>query len=72
LKSPVPFKLGIDVSGNLDNPKYRITKCRFKNTFDPAKEQELVAAKSNIWEGLRELIFKQIKENVPEQVPGRP
>ncbi|OAV69718.1 putative protein involved in outer membrane biogenesis [Bacteroidales bacterium Barb4] len=62
LKSPVPFKLGIDVTGNMDKPKYKITKCRFKNTFDPAKEQDLIAAKTNIRERLRELINKQIAE----------
>ncbi|MDH6306863.1 hypothetical protein M2459_002120 [Parabacteroides sp. PF5-5] len=66
LKSPVPFKLGIDVSGDLDKPKYKITKCKYKNTFDPAKEQDLIAEKTNIRENIRELIRKQIITNAPE------
>lgn len=66
LKSPVPFKLGVDITGNLEKPKFRITKCKYKNTFNPAREEELVAEKINIREGIRELIRKQIVENAPE------
>lgn len=66
LKSPVPFKLGVDISGNLDKFKYKITKCKYKNTFDPAREEELIATKVNLREEIRELIRKQIIENAPE------
>jgi hypothetical protein len=48
LRSPVPFKLGIDVNGTLERPRYKITKCRFKNTFDPAREQPLIDTKLNL------------------------
>ncbi len=66
LKSPVPFKLGIDITGNLDKFKYKITKCKYKNTFDPAREEELIATKTNLRENIRELIRKQIIDNAPE------
>lgn len=75
LKSPVPFKLGLDVTGDLDNPKFKITKCKYKNTFDPAKEQDLIAEKTNVRETIRALVRKQIIENAPELAvytpPGR-
>jgi hypothetical protein len=63
LKSPVPFKLGIDITGNPDKFKYKITKCRYKDIFQPAKEQELTASKSTIREGIRSFIRTQMVEN---------
>ena len=66
LKSPVPFKLGIDITGSLDKFKYKITNCKYKNTFDPAREEELVSTKVNLREGIRELVRKQIIDNAPE------
>jgi hypothetical protein len=58
LKSPVPFKLGIDVSGTLDKPRYKITKCRYKNTFDPAREQPLIDVKLNLHAALLSLLLQ--------------
>jgi hypothetical protein len=66
LKSPVPFKLGLDVTGNMDKPQFKITKCKYKNTFDPAKEQILIAEKTNIREAIRALVRNRIIENAPE------
>jgi hypothetical protein len=63
LKSPVPFKLGIDITGNPDKFKYKITKCRYKDIFQPAKEKELTDSKSNIRESIQAFIRKQIMEN---------
>lgn len=68
LKSPVPFKLGIDITGNLDNFKYKIVKCRYKDLFKPAKEAELDSTRTNIRKEIRESIRKQIKETAPELV----
>lgn len=68
LKSPVPFKLGIDITGNLDDFKYKIVKCRYKDLFKPAKEAELDSTRTNIRKEIRESIRKQIKETAPELV----
>ncbi|WP_455637870.1 AsmA-like C-terminal region-containing protein [Parabacteroides sp.] len=68
LKSPVPFKLGIDIIGNLDNFKYKIVKCRYKDLFKPAKEAELDSTRTNIRKEIRESIRQQIKETAPELV----
>lgn len=68
LKSPVPFKLGIDITGNLDDFKYKIVKCRYKDIFKPAKEAELDSTRTNIRKEIREAIRQQIKETAPELV----
>ncbi|MCD7978602.1 MAG: AsmA-like C-terminal region-containing protein [Tannerellaceae bacterium] len=66
LKSPVPFKLGIDITGNLDKFKYKITKCKYKDLFKPAREAELDATRTNLRTEIREAIRKQMQANAPE------
>ena len=66
LKSPVPFKLGIDITGNLDNFKYKITKCKYKDIFKPAKQAELDSTRKNIRKDIRDAVRKQIEEAAPE------
>lgn len=66
LKSPVPFKLGIDITGNLDDFKYKITKCKYKDIFKPAKQAELDSTRKNIRKDIRDAIRKQIEEAAPE------
>ena len=59
LKSPVPFKLGIDITGNLDDFKYKITKCKYK-------QAELDSTRKNIRKDIRDAVRKQIEEAAPE------
>lgn len=41
LKSPIPFKLGLNISGNPDNMKIRLGKAKYKNMFTVAREKKL-------------------------------
>lgn len=66
LKSPVPFKLGIDIKGNLDDFKFKIVRCKYKDFLKPAKQAELDSTRRNVREGIREAIRKQIREAAPE------
>ena len=66
LHSPVPFNLGIDITGKPDKFRYKLVRCRYKDTFNPAKEEDLIVAKTNIREGLLALIRRQIEANAPE------
>ena len=66
LKSPVPFKLGIDITGNLDDFKYKITKCKYKDIFKPAKQAELDSTRKNLRKDIRDAVRKQIEEAAPE------
>lgn len=72
LKSPVPFKLGIDINGNLDDFKYKIVKCRYKDFLQPAKQAELDSTRRNIRQNIREAVRKQIREAAPELVSSLP
>lgn len=66
LKSPVPFKLGIDIKGNLDDFKFKIVKCRYKDFLKPAKQSELEDNRRSIRKDIQENIRKQMKEAAPE------
>lgn len=72
LKSPVPFKLGIDIKGNLDDFKYKVVKCRYKDFLKPAKQAELDSTRRNIRQDIREAVRKQIREAAPELVSSLP
>ncbi|MDF9829749.1 AsmA-like C-terminal region-containing protein [Parabacteroides sp. PF5-6] len=75
LKSPVPFKLGVDVTGNLDDFKYKIVKCRYKDIFQAATQKELDPTPHNLRAEIKEYIRQQIVENAPELAllpPQRP
>ena len=62
LKSPVPFKLGLNISGNLDDFKIRVGKCKYKDFLKPAMQAELDSTRRNVREGIREAIRRQIRE----------
>ena len=66
LKSPVPFKLGIDIKGNLGDFKFKIVKCKYKDFLKPTKQAELDSTRRNVREEIRETIRKQIREAAPE------
>lgn len=66
LKSPVPFKLGIDITGNLDNFKFKIVRCKYKDFLQPAKQAELDSTRRNVRELIRDEIRRQIREAAPE------
>lgn len=66
LKSPVPFKLGIDITGNLDDFKFRIVRCRYKDIMEPVRQAELDSTRRNIREMIRNEIRRQIEEAAPE------
>lgn len=68
LKSPVPFKLGVDVTGNMDDFKFKIVKCRYKDTFKPAKSAELDSTRMNIRKEIRAAIQKQMIEDNPQLI----
>ena len=66
LKSPVPFKLGIDITGNLDDFKFKIVRCKYKDFLQPAKQAELDSTRRNVRKLIRDEIRRQIREAAPE------
>ena|GEM_PF-2255836 len=48
LKSPIPFRFGLNVSGNPDKYKIRLAKAKYTNLFKPAKTTSLSNTQLNI------------------------
>jgi len=65
LKSPLPFNLGLDVTGNLDKYKYKLVKCKFKDSFNP-DQPDLILSKTSRRESILQFIQQQLRQNAPE------
>ncbi|MCP9612156.1 AsmA family protein [Coprobacter tertius] len=48
LKSPLPFKAGVDIYGNIDKVKFRITRAKYKNLVSPAQIREIDSTRMNM------------------------
>ena len=56
LKSPLPFKAGVDISGSLDKMKIRISKAKYKNIFEPSKKAKIDSTQLNLKNRIREVL----------------
>lgn len=48
LKSPLPFKAGVNISGNLDKMKFRIGKAKYKDAVTPAAVHRVDGTRMNM------------------------
>lgn len=48
LKSPLPFKAGVNISGNLDKMKYRIGKAKYKDAITPTAVHKVDSTRVNL------------------------
>ena len=64
LKSPVPFKLGLNISGMPDDMKIRLGKAKYKDMFTVAKEKDIDPTAFN----LRREMDKKLRQNIQEIV----
>ncbi len=62
LKSPVPFKLGLNISGTPEKIKFRLAKAKYKDMFTPAKEKSLASVQINLRQQMEEGLRKSIDE----------
>lgn len=60
LKSPIPFKLGLNITGNPDKMKIRLAKAKYKDLFAVAREQQLNNTTINIREEMENKLRKSI------------
>jgi hypothetical protein len=56
LKSPLPFKAGIDITGSLENMKYRVTKAKYKNLFKPTSTTRIDTLRINLQERIKNML----------------
>lgn len=62
VQSPLPFKLGIDITGTLDDLKYRLAKCRYAELYRPVARGEV----QNRQLELRRMIREALTQNLAE------
>ena len=60
LKSPIPFKLGLNISGTPENMKIRLGKAKYKDLFTVARQKELDTATIN----LRVEMDKKLRQSI--------
>jgi hypothetical protein len=72
LKSPLPFKLGLNISGTPDKIKFRLAKAKYKDLFTPAKKQTLASVQVNLRQQMYDHLKKTIDEiiNEPSATPS--
>lgn len=56
LKSILPFRAGVDISGTLDKMKYRITKAKYKDLFIPSRRAKVDSSQLNLRQKIRTLL----------------
>lgn len=53
LKSPIPLRMGIDITGNMDNLKFRIGKALYKDTNLPVYSKMIDSTRINLVEQIK-------------------
>ena len=53
LRSPVPFRLGIDITGTLDNLHFRLARCRYRDTNIPSYVELIDATRISLLEAIK-------------------
>jgi len=58
--TPLPVRLGLNVSGTIEDLKYKLAPCKYKHLYDPKKQGVLEEQTLR----LKKLISESLKENV--------
>lgn len=64
LKSPIPFKLGLNISGEPDKMKIRLGKAKYKNLFTAVREERVEGTTINLRREMDEKLKQTINEIV--------
>lgn len=72
IDSPIPFRLGIDLSGNFDDFKFRIGKAKYKSTDVPVFSSVIDQTRINLRESIRDIfrqgVDKAVRENEQQKL----
>ncbi len=55
LKSPIPFRIGLNISGTTDDMKFRIGKCIYKDENVPVYSQVIDSARINLGQQIKNI-----------------
>lgn len=56
LKSPLPFRAGVDISGSIDKMKFKITKAKYKDQFIPSRKAQVDTTQLNLKNKMRDML----------------
>lgn len=59
LKSPLPFRAGVDIYGSLEKMKFKITKAKYKDLFIPSRKAKVDSTQLNLKQRIREMLHAE-------------
>lgn len=62
IDSPLPIRLGLDVSGTLEKMKYRLAKCRYSRLYRPVSRKSVDTSRLQLKELIRNSLLRRVKE----------
>lgn len=62
VQSPLPFRLGIDITGKIDDLKYRLAKCRYADMYRPASRGVVQSKQLELRKMIRDALTKKLAE----------
>jgi len=66
LKSPIPFRFGINIFGNFDKWKWRLSKAKYKNSNVPVFTQQVDELKVNLVNSIHNIFSKGVEKALAE------
>lgn len=71
LKSPIPFRFGVNLSGNFDKWKYRLGKAKYKNTNVPVFTSQIDNMQVNLVNSIHNIFSKGVDVAVQQNAADR-
>lgn len=56
LKSPLPFRAGVDISGSLEKMKFKITGAKYKDLFIPSRKAKVDSTQLDLKKRIRQVL----------------
>lgn len=61
LKSPIPFNVGVDIKGSMDDFKFKITKARYKDLKNSVRQSPVDSAGLSVRSRMKEVLHEEAK-----------
>ncbi|MGL5731647.1 MAG: AsmA-like C-terminal region-containing protein, partial [Bacteroidales bacterium] len=61
LKSPIPFNVGVDIKGSMDDFKFKITKAKYKDLKNSVRNSPVDSAGLSVRNRIKEVLYEEAK-----------
>ncbi len=61
LKSPIPFNIGVDIKGNMEDFKFKITKAKYKDMKKSVRQSPVDSAGVSVRNRIKEVLHEEAK-----------